>query len=79
VELQVLAAQAVPVVVPPTPTTTPVNAGLRSDTGAEEVAAGSARTSAVAASAGLLFVAGVGSVVVRTRRSPATDGGDQRD
>lgn len=78
VELQVLAAQTAPVVVPPTPTATPVNAGLRSDTGAEEVATGSARTSAVAASAGLLFVAGVGSVVVRTRRSPAADGAAQR-
>ena len=74
VELQVLTA---PAVVPPAATPTPaapavVNAGLRSNTGVEDTEAGAARTGAVATGAGLLVLAGVGTVVVRTRREPPT-------
>jgi hypothetical protein len=72
-ELRVLAAQPAPAVVPPALPTT--NAGLLSNTGAENLEGSSTRTSAVATGAGLLFLAGVGAVVVRTRRRPAAEGG----
>ena len=72
-ELRVLAAPAAPAVVPPAPPTT--NAGLFSNTGAEVLEAESARTSAVATGAGLLFLTGVGAVVVRTRRGPVSGDG----
>ena len=77
VELQVLAA---PAVVPPAGTTAPttptavVNVGLRSDTGVEAAEAGAGRTGALATGAGLLVLAGVGAVVVRTRRGSGVVG-----
>ena len=72
VELQVLAA---PVAVLPAAVPTPavpaeVNTRLRSNTGVEDSSAGAARTGAVAPGAGLLVSAGVGPVVVRSRREP---------
>jgi hypothetical protein len=91
VELQVLAAQAAPVVgaPAPTPTATPaptvepvrVNAGLRSNTGVEAlppVTNDSGGSAAVAVGAGLLLLSGVGGVVVRTRRRPAAEVGTTR-
>ena len=71
VELQVLAAPAVvPPAAEPAPTTpvAVVNTGLRSNTGVEAAEAGATRTGALATGAGLLVLAGVGAVVVRTRR-----------
>lgn len=78
VELQVLAAPVdVPPAVEPAPTApgAVVNAGLRSNTGVEVAEAGATRTGALATGAGLLVLAGVGVVVVRTRRDPG--GADQ--
>jgi len=78
-QLTVVAPEAV--VAPPAAPNTPtppaaVNAGLRSNTGAEAVETGSTSTLAVAAGAGMLLVAGVGGVAVaRTRRRPAVEGG----
>jgi hypothetical protein len=76
VELQVLAAPAVvPPAAAPAPTTPAavVNVGLRSDTGVEAAEAGATRTGALATGAGLLVLAGVGAVVLRTRRDPGVD------
>jgi hypothetical protein len=73
VELQVLAAPAVPPAAAPAPAAPAVvNAGLHSNTGVEDSEAGAARTGAVATGAGLLVLAGVGAVVVRARREPPT-------
>lgn len=81
VEITVVAEEA-PAVVPPAAPTTPattatvVNAGLRSNTGAEAVESGSTGGVAIAAGAGMLVLAGVGGVAVaRTRRRPAAEGG----
>jgi hypothetical protein len=76
VELQVLAAPAVvPPAAAPAPTTPAavVNVGLRSDTGVQAAEAGATRTGALATGAGLLVLAGVGAVVLRTRRDPGVD------
>jgi hypothetical protein len=76
VELQVLAAPAVvpPAAAPaPTTPTAVVNVGLRSDTGVEAAEAGATRTGALATGAGLLVLAGVGAVVVRTRRDTSVE------
>jgi len=71
------AAVAPPAAAPTTPAAAPavVNAGLRSNTGVEVVETRSTGTVAVAAGAGMLFLAGVGGVAVaRTRRRPAVEG-----
>jgi hypothetical protein len=76
VELQVLAASAVvPPVAEPAPTTpvAVVNVGLRSNTGVEAAEAGATRTGALATGAGLLVLAAVGAVVVRTRRDSGVE------
>ena len=76
VELAVLAGQTPAAVPPAAAPATPVNAGLRSNTGVEAVGTGSSGTVAVANGAGLLVLAGAGGIAVtRTRRRPAAEGG----